>query len=228
MTRLHNQIEPSAQEFTLKNLCNLCIVNIRNQLRACKNHLLFSLIELFNYHEKFSRNSIQKLFRTIQILGRCSINNKEVRLLVEFLHPTKQFPYGMEVLRCFVYWAKYTTAVGLNLSSLTYQNDANTPSNNNSLIGGGENNAAGFNQNLITNSQNDTSLLIAAGGGGSLTSTGADLKLKRSSIISINQTALNNIMSRTAGTGGLSVNAQQQAKYFSIFNTSTRAFEYRP
>jgi hypothetical protein len=37
-------MQQMAQEFSLNNICRLCVLNIRNQLRACKNMLLFCIL----------------------------------------------------------------------------------------------------------------------------------------------------------------------------------------
>ena len=197
-------MQQTAQEFSLNNICRLCVLNIRNQLRACKNMLLFYLIDLLNYHERFEFVLIQKLFSTIEILGRCSINNNEVRMLVELLNPKKQFPFGIQILRCFTTWAKNTTSVGLNLSLLTFQYE-------NSSTNPATTNESSTNNNIIT-AQNENNLLAP---GGNM----PDVKLKRSSVISINQATLSNIMKKS-GSGALGSNAQQQAKYFFDFQHS--------
>jgi hypothetical protein len=47
-----------AQEFALNNLARLCIINVRNQLKACKNGLLLTWINLLSCHEKFNSTLI--------------------------------------------------------------------------------------------------------------------------------------------------------------------------
>lgn len=124
----------------------------------------------------------------MQYLGRCSIKHYELQELIELLQPKKQFPFGIHVLRCFLQWAKSTTSIGLNLGILALLSDIdkNSPTN-----------SSGSTQTEI---ENNTNLA----------------KLRRASIININQTALMNLM-RTTGTGALSQNANQQAKYFFDF-----------
>ena len=166
-------MQEQAQEFSLNNICRLCTLNSRNQLKACNNLLLNNLIELLSSHNKFSSLSIEKLFRSIQILGRCSINHVELKQIIELLQPKKQFPYGIHILR-FILWSKYSTSIGLNLGFLTI---------------------SGLELNALF--QNDTPETRPRGS-------------------SVSQSILTNML-RTAGTGALSANAQQQAKYFFDF-----------
>lgn len=55
-------MQNTAQDLSLSHICRLCFVNHRNQLKACKYSLLYNLIDLLNYHQKFSMNSTGKLF----------------------------------------------------------------------------------------------------------------------------------------------------------------------
>ena len=61
-------MEHSAQEFSLANICRLCVANIRNQLKACKRSLLLNLIDLLNYHNKFNLVSIGMNFCLLKTL----------------------------------------------------------------------------------------------------------------------------------------------------------------
>lgn len=122
------------------------------------------------------------------------MSHNELRKLFELLQPKKQFPYGIHVLRCFILWAKYTSSVGFNLGLLAVQNESSTSSN--------------VNNNSIN--QNDANILPGSAG---------DHKLRRGSLMAINQSLITNMM-RTTGTGALSANAQQQAKYFFDFQHS--------
>ena len=206
-------MERSAQEFSLNHICRLCVVNIRNKLKACKNFLLLNLIDLLNYHNKFNLTSIEKIFRTIQILGRCSISHNELRELFQLMQPKSQFPFGIHILRCFTNWAKFSMgSVGLNLELFNthMQNSENTSSTENLQ------NAGFTSSNNATNSlllQNENNILPG------YSTNNESLKLRRTSVVSINQSMLMNMM-RTTGTGALSANAQQQAKYFFDFQHS--------
>ena len=206
-------MEQPAQEFSLNNICRLCVVNTRNKLKACKNFLLLNLIGLLNFHTKFNSTSIEKIFRTIQVLGRYSMGHYELRKLFELLQPKTQFPYGIHIIRCFTIWARYSSgSVGLNLGLLNNNlvNSENSNSNENLA------NPSFTNSNNATNSlmlQNENNLLPGY-------STNNDIiRSKKNSVIAINQSTLMNMM-RTTGTGALSANAQQQAKYFFEFQHS--------
>ncbi len=213
--RLLPYMQQSAQEFSLNNVCRLCVLSMRNQLKACKNSLLLDLINLLEHHDKFDLALIQKLFDTIQILGRSSINQTEVSVLVELLHPKKQFPYGIHILRCFTLWAKHTTAVGLNLGLIAFQSDGVSGSSGLDSDSAATSGGLTAGNNLSQQVQNENNLLAAATG-----NLAIEPRLKRTSIISINQTALTNMMSRTTGAGAIAANAQQQAKYFFDFQHS--------
>ena len=211
--RLLPFMDKSAQEFSLNHICRLCVVNIRNKLKACKHYLLLNLIDLLNFHSKLNPASIEKIFRTIQILGRCSMGQQELRKLFELLQPKTQFPYGTHIIRCFTSWAKYSTgSVGLNLGLFTNNAQSSDATSSNENLSSTSFTAS----NNATNSlmlQNENSLLP-----GFSTSSEA-LKTKKTSVITINQSMLVNMM-RTTGTGALSANAQQQAKYFFDFQHS--------
>lgn len=166
-------MQEEAQEFSLNNTCRLCTLNHRNQLKSCNNKLLFNLICLLESHDKFSSASIEKLFRTIQSLGKCSINHVELIKLIELLQPRKQFPYGVHVLRCFVVWSKYSSSIGANLGFLSLSNSELS----------------------------------------SLYQTDSDVTNKKNLV----QHSILTSVLRTAGTGALSANAQQQAKHFFDF-----------
>ena len=111
-----------AQHVAVDNVCQMCILNTRNKLKACEHSLLLHLIQALGHHAKFSKVSIQKLFDTIQTLGRCSLRPNELFHLMELLRPANRFPYGIQVLRCFVLWAKHTTMLGLNANLLSFHN----------------------------------------------------------------------------------------------------------
>jgi hypothetical protein len=129
------------------------------------------------------------------------MSHRELKKLVEYLQPKKKFPYGIQILRCFIIWSKYTTSVGSNLGFLS--------SNSNNIF---ENEFG--NSNLVTTASTNNILMPEVGHLDTMT------KLKqRSSSLTINQTALLNML-RTTGTGALSANAQQQAKYFFDFQHS--------
>jgi hypothetical protein len=181
-------MQKTAQEFSLNNICRLCTLNNRNQLKSCKNSLLLNLIKLLNDYNKFTSKSMEKLFRTIQILGRCSMSQRELKQLVELLQPSKRFPYGIHILRCFIVWSKFTTSVGSNLGFLSSSNYVELSSSNENIL-------------LLNGSSGDSK------------------PKPRSNSLTINQTALMNML-RTTGTGALSANAQQQAKYFFDFQHS--------
>ena len=157
--------------------------------------------------------SIEKIFRTIQILGRCSISHNELRELFQLMQPKSQFPFGIHILRCFTNWAKFSMgSVGLNLELFNthMQNSENTSSTENLQ------NAGFTSSNNATNSlllQNENNILPG------YSTNNESLKLRRTSVVSINQSMLMNMM-RTTGTGALSANAQQQAKYFFDFQHS--------
>ena len=59
------------------------------------------------------------MFRVIEILGRCSMNQRELVLLVGMLKPAKRFPYGIQILRCFILWSKHASSIGSNLGFLS-------------------------------------------------------------------------------------------------------------
>jgi len=210
-------MEKSAQEFSLNHICRLCTINIRNKLKACKHLLLLNLINLLNFHNKFNFLSIERIFRTIQLLGRCSIGQYELRKLFEFLQPKSQFPFGIQIIRCFTNWAKFSTGtVGLNLGlfSNSTQNLENAVSTENLQ------NIGFTSSNNATNSlllQNENNLVPG------YSTSNESLKLRKSSTIAINQSVLMNMM-KTTGTGALSANAQQQAKYFFDFQHSNSVF----
>lgn len=63
--------------------------------------------------------TIEKIFKVIEILGRCSMNHQELALLIGMLKPAKRFPYGIQILRCFILWAKHTSSIGANLGFLS-------------------------------------------------------------------------------------------------------------
>lgn len=46
-------MKQSAQEFSLNNICRLCTLNIKNQIKSCKNAMLLNLIRLLHNHKKF-------------------------------------------------------------------------------------------------------------------------------------------------------------------------------
>ncbi|CAF0785781.1 unnamed protein product [Brachionus calyciflorus] len=177
-------MQPTAQEFSLNNISRLCTLNIKNQLKSCKNNLLFNLIRLLKHHSELCPNLIEKLFRTIQSLGKCSIKHVELKELIELLQPRKHFPYGIHVLRCFLQWAKTTNSIGLNLSILSLLEDK-----------------ANLNLNLTQTEIENSNLT----------------KLRRSSLISINQNAMNNLMK----TGALSQNPQQATHFFNFMNPNS-------
>ena len=204
-------MEQSAQEFSLNHIFRLWTINIRNKLKACKHLLLLNLINLLNFHNKFNFVSIERIFRTIQLLGRCSIGHYELRKLFEFLQPKSQFPFGIQIIRCFTNWAKFSTGtVGLNLGlfSNSIQNLENAISTENLQNINSSNNAT---SSLLL--QNENNLVPG------YSTSNESIKLRKSSIISINQSVLMNMM-KTTGTGALSANAQQQAKYFFDFQHS--------
>lgn len=85
-------------------------------------------------------------------------------------------------------------------NSNTYNYNSSNSSNSSSI--------SNVNQNQIT--QNENSNLLP---------NPEPRVVRRGSLISLNQSVLNNMM-RTIGTGALSPNAQQQAKYFFDFQNS--------
>jgi hypothetical protein len=211
-------MEQSAQEFSLNHICRLCTINIRNKLKACKHLLLLNLIITLNFNNKFNFISIERIFRTIQLLGRCSIAHYELRRLFEFLQPKSQFPFGIQIIRCFTNWAKFSTgSVGLNLGLFSN----NTQNLENAVSIENLQNIGFTSSNNATNSlllQNENNIVP-----GYSTSNEA-LKTRKSSVIAINQSVLTNMM-KTTGTGALSANAQQQAKYFFDFQHSNSVIE---
>lgn len=51
-------MQQPAQEYFLNNICRLCILNNRNQLKSCKNMLLMNFCQLLEFHDKFTLNLI--------------------------------------------------------------------------------------------------------------------------------------------------------------------------
>lgn len=138
----------------------------------------------------------ENIFQTIQILGKCSIRQNEIMALIGLLQPKNQFPYGVHILRCLIAWAKTSASIGFNLSLLSSTSLPTANENEKLLL------------NSSISSQNEYNIIDNTA------------KFRRNSILTINQNALTNMM-RTIGTGALSQNAPQQAKYFFDFQLST-------
>lgn len=184
------------------------------------------------------------IFRTIQTLGKCAISQNEVFELIRFLHPKNQFPYGLHILRCLTLWAKTSTSIGINMSIIDGQlglgggglsgiggggsgNAGGRGAGGSDLkSGGGVGSGGGGGGGNSASMDLDTSPLVASSTAAFLNNPSLvspaeynltdSAKLRRTSFITINQTVLNNMM-RTIGTGALSQNAHQQAKYFFDF-----------
>jgi len=189
LVKLMPFFEKELQNKVLDYLCELSTLSHANQLKACSHNLLFNFIDILSNHQRFESVFIERLFRTIQILGCCSISNLEVNRLISYLKPKIQFPYGIQIFRCLIYWAKHTAHVGLNLSLLNIQNDVINDSNSTQL-------------NELSNFTQDVDK--------------TDIKFRKSSIITVNHSVLDSII-RSKDNGAISFNAQHQAKYFFEF-----------
>lgn len=233
LIRLSPFMKKSAQEFSLNNICRLCTLNMKNQIQACNNNMLLHFIELLTFHNRFSPKLIENIFRTIQTLGKCAIHQNELFEFMQFLHPKNQFPYGMHVLRCLTLWAKTSTSIGMNLSILDGQSGTSGGGGGASSGGGSKqaggvgSGGSGVNGGGGGFNENDASPMIPSSTAAFLLNNPSlvspaeynltdNAKLRRTSLITINQNVLNNMM-RTIGTGALSQNAHQQAKYFFDF-----------
>ena len=71
--RLLPFMQPEAQEFSLNNICRLSTMNSRNQLKSCNNLLLTNIIDLLNFHNKFSVISIGKNLQPILQIAKMII-----------------------------------------------------------------------------------------------------------------------------------------------------------
>ena len=206
LLKLVPHMQPSGQEFSLNNVCRLCSNNPRNIIKSCQSSILFDLIDLLNHNKSISSVSlINKLFRTIQILGRHSITSLELKEFISLLAPAKQFPHGLSVLRCLLAWSKQTASIGFNYNQL------GQPQNNAAAVG------------IETDSSSPTK--IAKDGMSSINGSSSSSRLRRTSLISLNQTALTQML-RSTGTGALSSNSFHQAKHFFDFqhgNSGIRA-----
>ncbi|RNA18008.1 neurobeachin [Brachionus plicatilis] len=111
---LLSTVDQEAQEVLFDKIIRLCTQTPDNQIKSCQNNLLFKIIELLSHHNQFSSQLIDKIFQTIETLGKCSISRSELKALVELLQPKQRFPYGLQILRCFVNWAKSTPSIGYN------------------------------------------------------------------------------------------------------------------
>jgi hypothetical protein len=195
---VNSNLNASAQDFSLNNICSLCTITSKNVIQSCKSSILNAFIYLLNEHKKLSHKNMEKLFETIQILGLCSINNVELKSFLELLQPRKQFPYGIHVLRCLLCWSKHTSSIGFNLSQMNYStNDVNTESERTNL-----------------NTLNETSSISKNNYLSVETNSAINSRLRRGSVITINQNLINNMMKTT---GALAQTASQQAKYFFDF-----------
>lgn len=111
-------MDQGAQQALFEKIVRLCTQNPDFQLKSCQNSLLFKIIQLLNFHKNFSIQLIDKIFKTIEVLGKRSIKHIELKALIELLQPKERFPYGLQIIRCFVQWAKATSSIELHTQLL--------------------------------------------------------------------------------------------------------------
>ena len=160
------------------------------------------------------------LFRTIKLLGRYSIRQNELFELFALLQPKNRFPYGIDVLRCLNSWSKSSASIGMNLTLFEVQSATEVGLGNSTAGSGSGSNLGGF---VTSGEQLDRSPTTTTSTAMLLPSSALteynltdSAKLRRTSLVTINQNVLMNMM-KSMGTGALSQNAQQQAKYFFDF-----------
>lgn len=146
----------------------------------------------------------------------------------------------MHVLRCLTLWAKTSSSIGINMSII--EGHMNAASNAGGSGGGGGGVSSGGASGAGDSSgmkagghDTEASPLVASSTTAFLSNPSFvspaeynltdSAKLRRTSLITINQNVLNNMM-RTIGTGALSQNAHQQSKYFFDFQQQNSVILY--